>query len=524
VTEHRRPNVLLLITDQHRLDHTGFGGNAVVSTPNLDGLARRSTSFTNAFAANPICMPNRATLLTGRMPSAHGTRTNGISLDWDVATFVRELRRSGYRTGLVGKAHFQNMGTGKAMVDLLRGTWAAREAIEPHHPDRWDEWENQDRYRMGDVELPDDFYGFEHVELTVGHADVVSGHYLRWLLEQGVDPATSQGPQPGWPTYPGWWQLWQSSLPPELHPTGYIGARTRAYLEDAAARPEPFVLQCSFPDPHHPFSPPGDYWAMYDPRDMPLPATFDDPHTSSMPHVRQWRSTRGAEPPQIPVMPFAPTEETYREAAAKEYGSIAFIDDTIGEILRTLDETGQADDTIVVFTSDHGEMFGDHGLMLKGAMHYRPALRVPLLVATPGRAGGQVCEALVGTVDLAQTLLDLTGVAPFEGMQGEILTPLLDDATAEVREHLVVEEDEPYDMAMTGGPLRMRTLLTADARLSIYRGTDQGELFDLDDDPDELINRFAEPAAIRRRGELFEVLARELADLDDRGNVPTYGA
>ena len=519
-----QPNVLLIITDQHRFDHTGFGGNTVVATPHLDALAARSTSFDEAFAANPICMPNRATILTGRMPSAHGTRTNGISLDWDAATFVRQLRRAGYHTGLIGKAHFQNMGNGKAMVDMLRPGWAERDAVEPRWPEGWDQLENEDRYRAGNVELPEDFYGFSHVELTVGHADVVSGHYVRWLIEQGIDPEVSQGPRPGQPAYDGWWQMWQPVLPAELHPTGYVGTRTRAFLDKAATDDRPFFLQCSFPDPHHPFTPPEGYWSMYDPADIELPSTFDDPHTASMPHLRAWRVGRGQEPPMIPVLPFAPTEEVFRHAAAAEYGCITFIDDTIGTILETLAVTGQAENTIVIFTSDHGEMFGDHGLMLKGAMHYRPALRVPLLVHDPARPGSQRCSSLVGSIDLAQTILDLTGTTPFEGMQGHSLRPLLDDPAASVRELLVVEEDEPFDLAMTGGPLRMRTLLTGDARLSIYRGTNHGELFDLTDDPDELTNRFHDPGREVRRGELFERLARELTDLADQGTMPTYAA
>lgn len=518
------PNVLLIVTDQHRYDHTGFGGNPTVATPYLDALARRSTSFTDAFAANPICMPNRATIMTGRMPSAHGTRTNGLSLDWDAATFVRQLRRKGYRTGLVGKAHFQNMGLGQPLVDVLRGNWAERDAVEARWDDGWDLLENDDRYRAGEVQLPDDFYGFEHAEFTVGHGDQVSGHYVRWLMDQGIDPAVSQGPQPGRPQFEGWWQIWQPVLPAELHPTAYVGLRSRAFIEEASTHSRPFFLQCSFPDPHHPFTPPDDYWSMYDPADIPLPRTFDDPHTHSMAHLKAWRSTRGAKPPAIPVLPFSPTEEIFRQAAAKEFGAISFIDDTIGTIIETLATTGQADNTVVIFTSDHGEMFGDHGLMLKAAMHYRPALRVPLLIFDPSNPTGQSSDSLVGSIDIAQTVLEMTGAAPFEGMQGSSLVPVLADPTTTVRDHIVVEEDEPFDLAQLGGPLRMRTLISPGSRLSIYRGSENGEMFDFLEDPDEMENRFHDPERRSIRGDLFEALARELADLDDRGNTPTFMA
>jgi len=519
-----RPNVVLIITDQHRLDHTGFGGNPVVQTPHLDALAARSTSFTEAFAANPICMPNRATLLTGRMPSAHGTRCNGITLDWDASTCVRQLRHAGYRTGLVGKAHFQNMGAVPELTAFVRQGLAEPDASVRVRPDGWDLLEDGERYRAGPVELPDDFYGFEHVELTVGHADLVSGHYVHWLVENGIDPGLVQGPDAALERSDRWWQIWKPALPAEMHPSTYVGRRSQAFIEDAAGSDDPFFLQVSFPDPHHPFAPPGEYWSMYDPADIVLPASFDDPHETSLRHLKAWRATRGETPPLIPVVPFSPTEEEFREAAAKEYGSITLIDRVVGDVLETLAETGQADDTIVIFTSDHGEMFGDHGLMLKGAMHYRPALQVPLLVSQPGQVTGQESSSLVGSIDVAQTILDLCGAEAYEGMQGHSLRPVLDDPTVSLREHILVEEDEPFDLARLGQPLRMRTLISAEGRLSIYRGSDQGELFALDEDPDEMVNRYADPGAAALRADLFERLAVEQMVLSDTGTTPTSTA
>jgi arylsulfatase A-like enzyme len=220
-------------------------------------------------------------------------------------------------------------------------------------------------------------------------------------------------------------------------------------------------------------------------------------------------------------MPFSPTEEVFREAAAKEYGSITLIDRVVGDVLETLAETGQADDTIVIFTSDHGEMFGDHGLMLKAAMHYRPALRVPLLVSEPGQTTGQESSSLVGSIDVAQTILDLCGTDAYEGMQGHSLRPVLDDPTVSLREHIVVEEDEPFDLAQVGQPLRMRTLISAEGRLSIYRGSDRGELFALDEDPDEMVNRYDDTGAAALRADLFERLAVEQMVLSDTGTTPT---
>ena len=519
----RRPNVVLIITDQHRPDHTGFGGHPVAQTPHLDSLAARGTVVDRAFAANPICMPNRATLMTGRMPSVHGTRFNGIALDPDAVTVPGLLREAGYRTGLVGKAHFQNMGMGRDLIGLVTGDGPRRDAVERGRAEGWDLLEDDVRYREGPVALPEAYYGFEHVELAVGHADLMSGHYVQWLVEQGVHPSDAQGRDASPERYDPWWQIWRPSLPAELYPTAWVGERAASFVADAGGRDEPYFLQVSFPDPHHPFTPPGRYHDMFDPADMVLPATFDDDHEGSPRHLQRWRSSRGKPPPELAVQPFSPTEEIFREAAAKELGSIACIDDAVGRVLAAVAASDSADDTVVVFTSDHGEMFGDHGLMLKSAMHYVPALRVPLVLADPRRpdSHGRRSDSLVSSTDIAVTLMSLGGVEPVAGVQGRDLTPLLDDPSVEMRDAVVVEEDEPFDMAMLRRPLRMRTLVSDTARLSVYAGSDDGELYDLVDDPDELVNRWHDPAWRSRRLELTDQLVQSMLDLADEGTVPT---
>ncbi len=315
-------------------------------------------------------------------------------------------------------------------------------------------------------------------------------------------------------------------MPVELYPTTWVGERSAAFVNDNASGDEPWFLQCSFPDPHHPFSPPGEFYDMYDPADVVLPATFDDEHTTSMQHLKNFRATRGQEPPPMVVLPFSPTEEVFREAAAKEYGAITLIDQAIGTVLDALETSGQADNTVVIFTSDHGEMFGDHGLMLKASMHYLGALKVPLVIADPRLNGERVAttDAFASTIDLASTFLELGGVDAYEGMQGFSLVPLTNDAYASVRDEVLVEEDEPFDLAGLGEPLRMRTLITKDGRVSLYRGSDHGELFDRAEDPDEMHNAFEDPAAKSFRADMSERLARSLMEHDDRGNAPTFVA
>jgi len=515
----KRPNFLFFITDQHRADHTGFGGNAALQTPNLDALAARSTRFDRAYVANPICMPNRSTLLTGRQPSVHGTRFNGISLDPSNETFVRVLAEQGFRTALVGKGHFQNMGHGEGAAENFFSE--PGDAWRRANPEGWDLYENLARHRSGRVEFPDSFYGFEHVDLTIDHGDRCGGHYFQWLLEQGVSPDALQGPENAIERYPGWDQVYQTALPEELYPTSYITQQSLGWLDDASKREEPFFLYCSYPDPHHPFTPPGRFWKMYEPAGLELPASFDDPHEHSLPIFRARCQNRGKQ--LFPVAPFAPTEDQWRRCAAAEYGMISMIDEGVGRILGRLEDLGLAENTVVVFTADHGDMFGDHGMMLKGGMHYEGCVRVPLLIAAPGRTPA-VSRSLAGTLDLAQTLLELAGIPAYHGMQGESLVPILEDPIARVRDSVVIEEDELFDLAGVGAHLRMRTLVTEDARLTFYQGSEQGELFDLSNDPGELENRFAEHEWKERRAELCEVLSRRMMEYADRSPKPTYFA
>lgn len=504
-----RPNFLFLMTDQQRADRTGFGGNPVIRTPNLDRLASEGTMFARATVANPICMPNRASIMTGRMPSAHGTRHNGIPLDWDANTFVRVLRNGGYRTAHVGKSHLQNMGVGPERIRSLVDFSLDEEARLSTPAKKWDIYERFERYLTLDpVELPDDFYGFEHVDFTVSHGDLAGGHYYQWLLEQGVEPMRLQGPANAPKAYRGWHQVYQTATPLALYPTTYIAMRALEQLEAAAADERPFFLVCSWPDPHHPYSPPAEYWEIYDPRDIPLPGSFHDDHTDSMPHYQKMFQYRGSHLWRG-VDGIAVTEDQFRHASVAEYGKITLVDESIGRILARLDELGLSEDTIVVFTSDHGDMGGDHGVMMKHAMHYMGCLEVPLVIRVPGKSSGR-SDSLVSSLDLAQTILDLASLPGYFGMQGRSLVPLLDDPSRRLRNRLLVEEDGPWDFLGTGCALRMRTLVTESARLTVYQGSPHGELFDHDADPLELDNLYGKKDGESLRRDLERQLIQEM--------------
>jgi arylsulfatase A-like enzyme len=232
---------------------------------------------------------------------------------------------------------------------------------------------------------------------------------------------------------------------------------------------------------------------------MPEPAHFDDPLTHAPRHLRL---IRGMKPSKNPVQMFGPTREQVRHAMAAEFGLIEMMDQGIGQILASLDRLGLAQNTIVVFTSDHGDMFGDHGLMLKATMHYQQCLRVPLLIARPGQSG-KTTRHLASSLDLAQTFLDLAQVPAFADMQGVSLVPLLENPAAPVRDHVLVEEDFPLARHGSPLPLRMRTLMTERYRYSRYSSGDL-ELYDLETDPGELRNLAVDPDYQPLRAELGE--------------------
>lgn len=521
----KRPNFLFIITDQHRADHLGCGGNKIVQTPNIDGIAARGKRWDRFYVANPICMPNRASIMTGRMCSAHGARHNGIPLSKDHTTFVELLRDAGYRTGLIGKSHLQSF-TGLPATNkyipaegLEAPSPHLRDAIKNnrHTPDydlevlpKWDR-PLQDR-------IDDDFYGFEHVEVAADHADRASGDYVLWAREQRDDFDQLVGPENALAdnriSAP---QAWRTAVPEELYSTTWIADRSEAWLADRAADDAPFFLQMSFPDPHHPFTPPGRYWDMYDPADIKLPATFGN---GDLPPIKAMRDAmESGSDARDNQNPFAVTEDEARSIIALTYGMITMIDDAIGRVLKCLDDLGLAEDTIVIFTSDHGDYMGDHGIMLKLLLHYQGTIRVPFIWHDPVSPGnGHVDPGLASSIDIAPTILARAGIQPFNGIQGRDLY------SSPPPEAVIVEEDSQRVMTGFDRPQRVRTIVTDQYRMSLREGEDWDELYDLSSDPGEIANLFAQQSSQTVRSELTEVMLRRIIELQDRSPLPAYRA
>ncbi|MBI1778652.1 MAG: sulfatase-like hydrolase/transferase [Proteobacteria bacterium] len=525
-----RPNFLLIMTDQQRADHLGCYGNPMVKTPHIDALARRGLTFDRFYVATPICMPNRASLMTGRMPSSHGVRHNGIPLSLRATTFAELLRADGYRTAMVGKSHLQNMWERPPLVPDARDSALKRppprldEASAPE-PGRYDQefaqrWRKDPRRHM---DLP--YYGFEAVDLAIEHGDQVDGHYTQWLAERHPHPEELRGAENALPApdivVP---QAWRTRIPEALYPTSYVALKTIERLEEFARTPDrPFLLKCSFPDPHHPFTPPGRYWDMYRAADVALPPSWHFDRGQAPPHLAWLLDERdaGTRLATTPAL-FACSEREAREAIALTYGMITMIDDAIGRILARLTALGLAADTVVIFTSDHGDFMGDHQLLLKGPLHYQSIIRVPFIWAEPAEPGGTRRRgAMAGTIDIAPTILERTGLAPFNGMHGASLTRVIRGEDERFRDAMVIEEEGQRVYMGFPKRVRARTLLTERYRLTVYDGVAWGELYDLVADPHELSNLWGEPSAQAPLRTMQDRLIRELIQIAETSPRPS---
>ena len=521
-----QPNFLFFITDQQRADHLGCYGNALARSPAIDALAKGGWCADEFYTATPICMPNRASLMTGRMPSRHGVRHNGIELSFDETTFVEVLRAAGYATAHVGKSHLQNIeiippGYPREGQPRHRRE-ARREGAGRHGQEIWKRWEDDPAC---DIDTP--FYGFESVDLVIHHADTAYGHWRRWLRSQTREADRLIGPENASPApefeLSKCRQAWRTRVPEELYPTAWIADRAIARMKDMARSEKPWFLHCSFPDPHHPFTPPGRYWNFARPEDVPAPRSFHAKHTGLPPYVRWLYEMRdsGRALKHTQAL-FACSEREAREAIALNYGSIACIDDAIGRVMAQLDALGQAENTVVIFTSDHGDFLGDHQMLLKGPVHYRGLVRVPFIWRDPAAARtGARSSALTQTTDIAPSILERAGVAPWNGIQGHSLVPLVRGERDKLRERLLIEEEGQRYYLGFPDRVRMRSVITDRYRLSLYDGVPWGELYDRREDPDELVNRWDDTASRNLRGSLTDELARALIEHAETSPYPT---
>ena len=334
----KQPNFLFLITDQQRADWLGCAGHPVLKTPNIDAIAGQGNRFERFYAASPVCMPNRASLLTGRYPSLHGLRYNGCRLPLSANTFVNLLAKGGYHTAAIGKSHLQPftglppMGRDPALTAVSEEAW---------FPDEGDYGEEEaDRYRAdGRYEITMPYYGYQHVDMVTEHGDRCGGHYLQWFRQHGPDWEALHDPSNELPHNFSCPQAYRTPIPEDLYPTAYVRDRAIDYLRARQGEDQPFFAFVSFPDPHHPFNPPGKYWDMYSPDDFEVSLPFEA-HRNPPPPMQflyqNWKNKGEQMTAQTAMML---DNQQVKEVMALSAGMVAFIDDAVGDIMQTLQET-----------------------------------------------------------------------------------------------------------------------------------------------------------------------------------------
>lgn len=489
------PNFIFFITDQHRADYLGYSGHPVVQTPNIDRIAAQGTQFNRCYVSNPVCMPNRAALMTGRLSSVNGVRQNGNDLPLHMTTFAQVLRANGYDTALLGKAHLQTMTDFATPIgENPAGKGKLANAIDIGPESQYLAETNEQWIAKGKAAVTLPYYGFDKADIVSFHGDMTGCAHETWLREKGINPNDIRGPKNQLPHDYSCPQAIRTAMPEELYSTSYIRELAQDYLADPARQEKPFFAFVSFPDPHHPFTPPGKYWDMYKPEQMPTLPNFDK-HENPPPHLQWVRDRPAPDGPEFRTEATSLNPRQLQEAMALTCGMITMIDDAIGEILKTLEDAGLADNTILIFTSDHGDYLGDHGLIFKGGLHFQSLIRVPFLWLDPSQQQPAVIDTLCSTIDLAPTIMARAGVTPYSGIQGLDLSELIAGETASINRDNVLIEEQTYfpDILSFSGQVRVRTLVSERYRLSVYYGADWGELYDLREDPLEIRNRWDDP-------------------------------
>jgi arylsulfatase A-like enzyme len=485
--------ILFITTDQQRYDTLGCNGGTLSRTPVMDGVAAAGVRYERAHPQSVVCMPSRSTMITGQHPSTHGVWMNGVALPETAPSVAEVLNSAGYRTAIIGKPHFEPFLD--PFARFPENGFARQGTFGPHR-------------------------GFEHFE-SATHGAAGPLHYARWLasehpeavgmffpvLDGNLEVNALGGGDTGAP------QAWSNAIPKDWYHTDWVADRTISWLDGLDADDDWFCWM-SFPDPHHPWDPPASEVGRIDWRDVPLPAGY--PQTpaereavldAKPRHWRAWYDGRLVSNYEAPLdwVPATLTADQIREVNALNAVECELIDEAIGRVLAAIRARGWDDDVDIVFTTDHGELQGDFGLLFKGPYHVDGLMRLPLIwrPAPSAAATPSTVSRPVGLVDLAPTFCAIAGLPVPDWMEGKPLP--LDDTDAEARgfERVLTE----WDSVLFGVAVHLRTIMRDHWVCSTYLpgyahdGT-EGELYDLDVDPLQQVNLWDDPAYASIRSDL----------------------
>ena len=479
-----KPNLLYIFTDQQRADTLACYGNDLIETPALDGLAAKSCVFDNAYVSQPVCSPARATMLTGRWPHTAGVSSCNVPLAAGVPTFA-ELLPAEYQTAFMGK-------------------WHLGDEIFPQHG--FDEWVGtEDSYR--------------HSYSSAERLETLSP-YHHFLVENGFEPDSENQGQRVFSRH------FEASLDEPYTKATYLGERAADYIR--ASGDEPFALCVSYLEPHPPHTGPLDDY--YDPAGLPTGPGFMRLPPPDAPLIVRLMAAfyMASENYGLDLR----TDAGWRALMARYWGNVSLVDRSVAKILQALEESGKAGDTVVVFTSDHGEQMGDHGILGKTLM-YEESVRVPLLIRAP-TLGPRRIDGNFSHIDLVPTLMDLMGLETDAGMQGQSRVPVLrgeaDLADNDVFVQWNGADGHPRPSIGEAEPNRslvhpLRTVISAERwKLNLYgqsaHGPDQGELYDLNADPHELENLYHRPEHAGRVRQLTEKIRAWQKSCGDEAVLP----
>jgi len=426
----KKPNIVMIMVDQMAYDVIGALGHSVVKTPNIDKLVENGVSFSNCYCNSPICAPSRASFVTGKLPEKIGAYDNGSELPADIPTFVHHLRRNGYETILSGKMHYVG---------------------------------------------PDQLHGFEHRLTRDIHA---TGFELTPDWSKGTYPNPGTGVK----------RLKEAGITDWNNHLAYddkVLFRTLEKIRDIGRQEEkqPFFLCASFFHPHDPFEITGVYWKMYENEDIPLPSASSQPMEDMHP-FNQWIQIHHE------IDECTLTEEEIINNRRAYYGMVSYVDNKVGQILNELKRFNLMEDTIIMFTSDHGEMLGEHGMWFKRT-YYDPAMKIPLIISFPKQYQSNIVNEVVSLMDVTATILDIADIPDIEewmdSLDGKSLVPLLNGNSKDWKNEAISEY-------CGEGAIKPMVMLRQGRYKYVHVHDHEPLLFDLENDPHEMNNLILEPA------------------------------